>query len=186
MKWRRRNFLINKDFQLRFIIRTLFGILIMALFVAFTAYYTTWVRIMDQFYNIPPVASQFAPLFFSVNRTLVFLLFLFLLVAALLSVFISHTIAGPMYRFEQTLKALREGDLTQHIELRRSDEFTSMVDLFNTLSSQWREEVVRNRKLVEDAMEAAKKGAGGKTAKGSEIQAALAKLKDSWRKYKTE
>lgn len=185
MKWRRWNFLINKDFQLRFVLKILFGISIMALVVAFTAYYTTWVRIMDQFYNLPPVASQFAPLFVSVNRTLMLLLFLFLLIAAVLAVFVSHTIAGPLFRFEQTLKSLLEGDLSLSIGLRRSDEFRSIGELFNALSVQWREQVALNRRLLAEAMDLAKAGAV-KSAKGTELLSALGKMKESWQRFKTE
>lgn len=186
MKWRRRNFLINKDFQLRFIARILFGISIMALTVAFTAYYTTWVRIMDQFYNLPPVAAQFAPLFVSVNRTLLVLLILFLLISAVLAVFVSHTIAGPMFRFEQTLKALLAGDLTLNIGLRRSDEFKALVDLFNALSAQWRDQVRENQQLLAEAIDAARRQGAGKPPKGADLLSTLVKLKENWKRYKTE
>jgi methyl-accepting chemotaxis protein len=186
MKWRRRNFLINKDFQLRFIARILFGISLMALTVAFTAYYTTWVRIMDQFYNLPPVAAQFAPLFTSVNRTLLVLLILFLVISALLAVFVSHTIAGPLFRFEQTLKSLLEGDLTLTIGLRRSDEFKSLVDLFNALSGQWREQVRENQRLLAEAIDAAKKQGTGKPAKGPDLLSTLVKMKESWKHFKVD
>ena len=144
-RWRRKNYLINKEFQFRYIGRILFGMLVMAAIVSFTVYYTTWARIMDEFYNIPRIASEFAPLFASVNQTLLFLFASFLVVAGLLSVFMSHAIAGPIYRFEQTLRAIAQGDLTLRIGLRKTDEFKHLAESVNDMVSEL------NRNLRSDA-----------------------------------
>ncbi|NTV51828.1 MAG: methyl-accepting chemotaxis protein [Candidatus Firestonebacteria bacterium] len=134
--WRRRNYLINFSFQSRFVTRNLFALVAMALIVAFTVYYTIWARIMDEFYNLPRVASQFAPLFASVNQTVLLIFVVFLLLAAVASVFASHSIAGPIYRFEKVLQGLAQGDLSQRVGLRRTDEFKHLADAFNEVISQ--------------------------------------------------
>lgn len=131
--WRRRNYLIDKDFQFRYIGRIVFGMIIMALVLGFTVYFTTWARIMDEFYTIPKIASQYAALFGSVTKVMAVFLLLFLIVAAVVSVFTSHSIAGPMYRFEKTLQAIAQGDLTLRIGLRKTDEFKHVAETLNRM-----------------------------------------------------
>jgi methyl-accepting chemotaxis protein len=129
--WRRRNYLIDREFQIRFLTRNLLAVVAMALIVAFTVYYTTWARIMDEFYNLPRVAAQFAPLFTSVNQTLLLVLLVFLVLAGVASIFASHSIAGPIYRFEKVLQSLGQGDLSLKVGLRHTDEFRHLADAFN-------------------------------------------------------
>jgi methyl-accepting chemotaxis protein len=43
----------------------------------------------------------------------------------------SLRIAGPIYRFEQVLKALNEGDLTTRAILRKNDSFTESAQTLN-------------------------------------------------------
>lgn len=138
---RRRNYLINKDFQLRYVGKIIFGIMLMAFVVAMTVYYTTWARIMDAFYQLADVARQYAPLFISTNFSLIILLVVFMLVAAVLAVFISHKIAGPMFRFERSLEAIANGDLHFQVNLRKSDEFKYLADKVNTMILQLRSKI---------------------------------------------
>lgn len=53
----------------------------------------------------------------------------------------SNRIAGPMYRIDQTLSALSEGDLSVQIHLRDKDEFQYAADTFNSMISNLRERI---------------------------------------------
>lgn len=150
MVWRRRNYLINRDFQFRYIGCMIIGIVVMAMIVSFTVYYTTWARIMDEFYDVARIASRFAPLFDSVNQTLLIILLMFLVLAAVFSIFISHKIAGPIYRFEKTLQAIAGGDLTMRVGLRKRDEFKHLADTMNQMVSELRNSFSSNRTLIEE------------------------------------
>lgn len=44
---------------------------------------------------------------------------------------ISHAIAGPIYRFDQTLHAVKQGDLTANAILRKSDYFQDSAEILN-------------------------------------------------------
>ncbi len=145
---RRRNYLINKDFQLRYVGKIIFGIMIMAFVVAMTVYYTTWARIMDAFYELADVARQYAPLFISTNFSLIILLVVFMAVAAVLAVFISHKIAGPMFRFERSLEAIAKGDLHFQVNLRKSDEFKYLAEKINDMILQLRTKVQSERAAI--------------------------------------
>jgi len=175
MRWRRRNYLINKDFQFRYMARIMFGIIAMALVIAFTVYYTTWAKIMDEFYHVPQIASQFAPLFSSVNRTLIVILLIFLIISAILSIFVSHTIAGPMYRFEKTFQAIMNGDLTLRIGLRKGDEFKHLAETINEMVNTLRTSLSSDRKLIEEMVVISKRIQEGNYPEKARVPAELTK-----------
>ena len=41
--------------------------------------------------------------------------------------------AGPVYRFEQTCKAIAKGDFSQRVHLRKGDQLTELQDAFNKM-----------------------------------------------------
>jgi len=175
--WRRRNYLINKEFQFRYMARIIFGMIVMALILSFTVYYTTWARIMDEFYTIPKIAAQYATLFAAVTNTMILILVLFLLLAAVLSVFASHTIAGPIYRFEKTLQAIARGDLTMWVGLRKNDEFKHMADTLNQMMAELRTNLASDGELVKELVEiSGRLQSGGKEKK---LPAAVSKDLDN-------
>jgi len=49
----------------------------------------------------------------------------------IVSLVFSHLIAGPIYRLESVLKEVAKGHLSQHIKLRRFDEFKEVAEVFN-------------------------------------------------------
>ncbi len=56
-----------------------------------------------------------------------------LCIVFILSILITHTIAGPIYRLEQTAKAIADGDLSIQTRLRPRDEFKELADAFNDM-----------------------------------------------------
>ncbi len=70
-------------------------------------------------------------------------LFIFLILIGLLSLFLSHRIAGPIYRFQKILREAEKGNLSTAVHLRKTDEFKELSRDFNlffkNLSSQLNE-----------------------------------------------
>jgi len=54
----------------------------------------------------------------------------------LASLFLSHRIAGPLYRFETTLDKMKEGCLTTSIHLRDKDEGKDLAQKINEFNGQ--------------------------------------------------
>jgi nitrogen fixation/metabolism regulation signal transduction histidine kinase len=50
---------------------------------------------------------------------------------ALLTIFFSHKLAGPIYRFEKMCHTLIDGNYTDKIYLRRGDEMQNLANLIN-------------------------------------------------------
>lgn len=58
---------------------------------------------------------------------------LILFVSIMINLFISHKIAGPIYRFEHTLRCIDDGDLQHVARIRDDDQINSMVSALNRL-----------------------------------------------------
>lgn len=60
-------------------------------------------------------------------------LILILLLSAGINLFVSHKIAGPVYRYEHLLNSIRKGDLRNDVRTRDYDQLKSMVTSLNGL-----------------------------------------------------
>ncbi|MFA7000768.1 MAG: hypothetical protein WC352_01295 [Candidatus Omnitrophota bacterium] len=65
------------------------------------------------------------------NRKLMGRFLLLLLLITWASVYLTHKIAGPLYRFHVSLTDLGTGNLTTRIRLRRADEAKAVAQQFN-------------------------------------------------------
>lgn len=59
----------------------------------------------------------------------------------LLTVFFSHKVAGPIYRFEKACNSMIDGDYTKEIKLRKGDEMQNLADLLNEAMRVSRERI---------------------------------------------
>ncbi len=101
-------------------------------------------------------AQQFLALGPAIGPALIGLI----VMAALFSIFLTHRLAGPLYRLEKSAKDLAQGNLALRIRLRRRDELQELAGLLN-------EAVVR----IDDAM-------GEIRDREATAQAALRRLAD--------
>nr|MBF0223688.1 methyl-accepting chemotaxis protein [Desulfobulbaceae bacterium] len=53
----------------------------------------------------------------------------------IVTLFISHKIAGPLYRLEQGLKAVIAGDIGHQIQFRKKDQVGILADTFNEMTA---------------------------------------------------
>lgn len=61
---------------------------------------------------------------------------LFLLLVSVLGIFLSHKIAGPMYKFKKTFIAIKNGSLDERIYLRPKDQFKDVAFEFNEMMNE--------------------------------------------------
>jgi methyl-accepting chemotaxis protein len=72
----------------------------------------------------------------------------------LFSIYLSHKIAGPLYRLENDVKTLaQDGDLTRMFRLRKHDEMQEMAEALNTLVNRFREKLVESTRTREIELE---------------------------------
>jgi methyl-accepting chemotaxis protein len=73
-----------------------------------------------------------------------------LCIVFVLSILITHTIAGPVYRLEQTAKEIAKGNLGIVTRLRPRDEFKELADAFNDMCAGLAVRLLAIREAVED------------------------------------
>lgn len=76
------------------------------------------------------------------------LLILFFSIA--INLFVSHKIAGPIYRFEHTLRCLDDGDLQHVAKIRDSDQIKSMVTALNRLIASLRKNYMSLQRIEQE------------------------------------
>ncbi|MGE4233453.1 MAG: HAMP domain-containing protein [Bacteriovoracia bacterium] len=138
MVYKRAKFLINKKFQLKFAffvcswifaLSMIYPILIYNLFEYFVH------AIQDpstaHAYNL--TADKIKELEKQVLFLLGILQLVFLSITFVLSIFISHRIAGPVYRIRKALEEVGRGNFDQRVTLRKTDHFHELQDTFNEM-----------------------------------------------------
>jgi len=67
------------------------------------------------------------------NKRLVWKVGALLIVIGIGTIFVTHRIAGPMYRFDQCFKQILSGNLTVRAHLRKTDEARELMISFNAM-----------------------------------------------------
>lgn len=145
-KHRRRTYLIKTGLQLRYMGIIISTMLMVAFGVGWTIYHTSWSRIAN---TQDLTIDKLADIFDSVNSTLVRWIFVFVFVIAILSIFVSHKIAGPVFRLEETTRVIASGDLTCKIHLRHGDELQDLQEAFNKMSESLCKMVAKDREVID-------------------------------------
>ncbi len=105
-----------------------------------------------------------------------------LILVWILSIALSHFVAGPIYRFETSLKTLRTGDLTHRVFLRKRDELKNLAQEFNDTINVLQTNVLNDRKKIE-GLAARLQGLAGKVD-SAELQSIIAELKSVTASFK--
>jgi len=153
---RRRQYFIKKDFQFRFIIKfcllILIGVVISTGLLLLLSQDTLTSSFSQSRLVIKNTALAILP---AVMYTNLITLGLIILATIVVMLFISHKIAGPLFRFEKELREVGEGDLTKDIILRKKDQITDMADSLNKMSARLREKILAIQTEVECIIESA-------------------------------
>jgi len=99
---------------------------------------------------------------------------------ALINLFYSHRIAGPLYRIEQEAGRIEEGDLTVRIRLRQGDAVEPLADEISRLASKHRERVAELRKRSMEWTAKAEELARNATDDKTDLGARVADLRKSY------
>lgn len=154
LRWR---YFIDKPFQIRFILRFTILILVgLALSVGVLAYFNSRKFDTNLLYRvknadeIATIQAQFpgsnAPFYLIVDMNnpvntfqiqllpMILMSILYLLMIIIFGLFISHKMAGPVYRIKKTLREVADGKVSVSevkFSLRKRDELKDLVDSLN-------------------------------------------------------
>jgi methyl-accepting chemotaxis protein len=129
MRNKRKNYFIKKGFQSKLTVIILLMVVIVANLVGGIIYgVLTGNEISRYLANLFSVQSTDLLL-----PVIIISEFIAVLIVTIIGIFISHSMAGPIYRFEKVLNSMAEGELDFRIQLRSSDEFHELQDGINSL-----------------------------------------------------
>ncbi|OGS04177.1 MAG: hypothetical protein A3G41_07395 [Elusimicrobia bacterium RIFCSPLOWO2_12_FULL_59_9] len=118
--------LIKETLQLKYV-GLVFGFVLIAVLVVGIDLYWTMINIISR--ELPGAE----PLLDKVQGVLLVKVILYLGICFLMSLIVSHRIAGPVYRFEKSAQSVATGDLTHRVSLRTGDELGELQDEFNRM-----------------------------------------------------
>lgn len=151
--YRRRQHLIKKEFQIRFIVKfcliVLAGVLLSTALLFFLSQDTLTSTFDQSRLVIRKTGSAILP---AILYTNLITLAVISGITIFVTLYISHKIAGPMFRFEKELKEIAQGNLRKKIVLRKHDQVKGMADSLNTMTDSLHAKVseIRNEiKLLE-------------------------------------
>ena len=132
--YRRKNYFINKKFQFGFFIRFIALLFIESILIAGLLLAVSGDTITTGFQDSILTVERTQNFFF-IPVLLIILIVMVGISLAGMVVFtlVSHKIAGPLYRFEQVLKKLGEGDFTADVQLRSQDQLVEVQKELNVL-----------------------------------------------------
>ena len=139
---KRRNYFIDKKFQSNFILRFCLvvvatGAFIMAVLYAMAGKANT-VSIVNSRVIVQNTADFLFPLFI---QTFVVSTIVVGLATIISTIFISHRIAGPLYRFKKVLSSLGEGDFSLACKIRLKDSLQDVAVVFNDMITSVRKKL---------------------------------------------
>lgn len=132
---RRRNYFIKKRFQTNFILKFCLPVIFTALISAIVVYRFSSESTTTVFENSRLMIK--AGTEFIIPGLMLSTLISVILVGiatALVMFFISHRIAGPLYKLENSLERLGSGDMSFDIRFRQKDEVRKLAEIFNVAS----------------------------------------------------
>ena len=136
-KNRRRNYFIKKKFQASFILKFCLLVVLTALISAVVIYRFSSQSVTTVFENsrliIKPGTEFILPgLILSTLMSVIFVG----IATIIIVLFMSHRIAGPLYKLEDSLERMANGDMSFDIYFRKGDEAKKLAEIFNMTSQR--------------------------------------------------
>ena len=148
-KFKRTHYVTDWSLQLRYMAVTL---LVLAAFLGiaiWVVYVTGWVHLVERLSQIYP-QGRLTEILRLIYLRLAFGFMILVPVALGLTLYLSHTIAGPLVRIKRYLRLMAKGEFDlAPIVLRRFDELKDIADLINEITARLGPRFQERRKLIE-------------------------------------
>ncbi len=150
-KFRRKQYLILKEFQLKYVGIILLLMFLTAALCSYVVYYTSMIVMGEKLANVYP-QGRLMSIVNIVNSHILLSLILVTPLVVIMGIFLSHKIAGPLFRIERTIRNMTSGDLSEHIVLRKGDQLASLADVVNDMSDKLRQDISANKERLTAAL----------------------------------
>jgi len=153
---RRRKYFIKKDFQFKFILEfcavVLGGVIISTALLFFFSQNTLTSSFNHSRLVIRSTGSAILP---AIIYTNLIVLGLISLATVLVTLLVSHKIAGPLFRFERELQDIAAGNLCTKMSLRKQDQMVEVAESLNRMVEGLHAKIVEIRDGIAEVKETA-------------------------------
>jgi len=130
--YQRRQWLVDRRLQLRFVWAVVFLLLLSSLAVVGGMCWALWFTLYSfELLKDAPLVALFNTVAWTVILELIFLIPLVVWVGILLT----HKVAGPLVRIRATLSEMAKGNFDLHIKLRKGDALGELAEDINRLAA---------------------------------------------------
>lgn len=151
-KYSRRNYLTNKSFQIRYMAMVIILMIIISVAVGITIYSITWLTLMDKLESTD-AGPQINKIFMNLNDILFWRVSFIILggvcLAGLITIFVSHRVAGPFSRANKIGRLISQGIIPGFLVLRKKDEAHDLAKLLNEIISKLNQVREKNTEILE-------------------------------------
>jgi methyl-accepting chemotaxis protein len=131
-RFKRTHYIVSAKFQLRYVGLILMLMFITAIICSYAIYYTVMINLGEKLANVYP-QGRLVAIIDTVNFRILMSMALMSPIVGFIGIYLSHKIAGPIYRMERFLTDMSTGNLAQKLVLRKGDELVSVADKINLL-----------------------------------------------------
>lgn len=132
--YKRRTFLVDKKFQLKYIL------LVIVMLIAYTMIFVTTLflpQILPLAFNSPAEEQvKAAEILLIYHKNVWPAVFLVIPLFGFFSIFLTHKIAGPVYRLKMKLEEMTSWNLDTKLILRNGDDLHDLAECVNQLSDE--------------------------------------------------
>lgn len=133
--YKRKTLYIKKEFQFNFILKFCIILLVGVFISTGLLYFLSQGTLTSSFENSRLVIKNTGlAILPAIIMTNLITLGIICIATIIVTLFVSHRIAGPMFRFEKDLKRIMEGDLSVNVNLRKKDQFFEVASTLNNMT----------------------------------------------------
>jgi methyl-accepting chemotaxis protein len=144
-------YLISRGFQLKFVGAFVMVLVILGLITHSLLYFVAGQEISGSLFDAHATLQHTWQLLFPTVLTMYLALILSgAAVSYALIVYLSHKIAGPLFRIEQDMKAVTNGKISTRIKLRATDQIQEIMGAFNKMADSMETRISSAKEIVNE------------------------------------
>jgi len=143
----RKQYFVAKKFQLKYVGLILLLMFMTAALCSYVVYYTSMLLLGEKLANVYP-QGRLVSIVRIVNFRILLSVLLVTPLVAMIGIFLSHRIAGPIYRMEKFLNDFAGGNLSSRLILRNGDELITLANGINKVIDSMKSAVGEERTIL--------------------------------------
>ena len=133
----RKNYLIDRNLQIRYIVLMVL-VLVVHTLIVLAAVFSPYIMMLS--FDFPhDKRAEAAKAFLLVHANAWPIIGSFIIFVGILTLFVTHRIAGPIFRLKRGIRDIADGRLNETIHLRKKDEFHDVAEELNALATRFRD-----------------------------------------------